>query len=55
MKNPIGKQIQFAGVFPAEDPKYTICVVADKQSLDIEPAVFQDVVNPLSQWLLKKK
>ncbi len=55
MKNPIGKQIQFAGLFPAEDPKYTICVVADKQSLDIEPAVFQDVVNPLSQWLLKKK
>ena len=55
MKNPIGKQIRFAGVFPAEDPKYTICVVADKQSLDIEPAVFQDVVNPLSQWLLKKK
>ena len=55
MKNPIGKQIQFAGVFPEEDPKYTICVVADKQSLDIEPAVFQDVVNPLSQWLLKKK
>ena len=55
MKNPIGKQIQFAGVFPAENPKYTICVVADKQSLNIEPAVFQDVVNPLSQWLLKKK
>lgn len=55
MKNPIGKQIQFAGVFPAEDPKYTICVVADKQSLDVEPSVFQDVVNPLSQWLLKRK
>ena len=54
MKNPIGKQIQFAGVFPAEDPKYTICVVADKQSLDIKPAVFQDVVNPLAQWLLKR-
>lgn len=54
MKNPIGKQIQFAGVFPAENPKYTICVVADKQSLDIEPAVFQDVVNPLAQWLLKR-
>ena len=55
MKNPIGKQIQFAGVFPAENPKYTLCVVADKQSLDIEPAVFRNVVNPLSQWLLKKK
>ena len=55
MKNPIGEQIQFAGVFPAENPKYTICVVADKQSLDIEPAAFQDVVNPLSQWLLKRK
>lgn len=54
MKNPIGKQIQFAGVFPAESPKYTICVVADKQSLDIEPSVFQDVVNPLAQWLLKR-
>ena len=55
MKNPIGKQIQFAGVFPADNPKYTICVVGDKQSLDIEPAAFQDVVNPLSQWLLKRK
>ena len=54
MKNPIGKQIQFAGVFPAENPKYTICVVADKQSLDIEPAAFQDVVNSLAQWLLKR-
>lgn len=54
MKNPIGKQIQFAGVFPADNPKYTICVVADKQSVDIEPAVFQDVVNPLAQWLLKR-
>lgn len=54
MRNPIGKQIQFAGVFPVQNPKYTICVVADKQSLDIEPAVFQDVVNPLAQWLLKR-
>ena len=54
MKNPIGKQIQFAGVFPAENPKYPICVVADKQSLDIEPAAFQDVVNSLAQWLLKR-
>lgn len=54
MKNPIGKQIQFAGVFPADNPKYTICVVGDKQSLDIEPAAFQDVVNPLAQWLLKR-
>lgn len=54
MRNPIGKQIQFAGVFPAENPKYTICVVGDKQSLDIEPAAFQDVVNPLAQWLLKR-
>lgn len=54
MKNPIGKQILFAGVFPAENPKYAICVVADKKSLDIEPAVFQDVVNPLAQWLLKR-
>ena len=54
MSKALGKQIQFAGVFPAENPKYTICVVADKQSLDVEPTIFQDVVNPLSQWLLKR-
>jgi hypothetical protein len=54
MSTALGKQVQFAGVFPAENPKYTICVVADKQSLDIEPAVFQDVVKPLAQWLLKR-
>ena len=50
---PIGKQIQFAGVFPVEHPRYTICVVADKYSLDIAPSSFQDVVNPLVKWLLK--
>ena len=51
---PIGKQIQFAGVFPVESPRYTICVVADKNSMDITPAVFQEVVNPLAKWLLKR-
>jgi hypothetical protein len=54
LKTPIGLELQFIGVFPAENPKYTICIVADKRSLDIEPSVFQDVVNPLSQWLLKR-
>ena len=54
LKTPIGRELQFIGVFPAENPKYTICIVADKKSLDIEPSVFQDVVNPLSQWLLKR-
>lgn len=51
--NPIGKQIQFAGLFPAENPQYTICIVADKQSIDVNPSAFQDVVNPLATWLLK--
>ena len=50
---PIGKQIQFACVFPAEAPRYTICIVADKLSMDVTPAVFKDVVNPLTKWLLK--
>ena len=54
LKTPIGLELQFIGVFPAENPKYTICIVADKKSLDIEPSVFQNVVNPLSQWLLKR-
>lgn len=52
---PVGKQIQFAGVFPTESPRYTICVVADKNSMDITPAAFQEVVNPLAKWLLKRK
>lgn len=51
---PIGKQVQFAGMFPVDNPRYTICVVADKQSLEVTPAIFQDVVNPLSKWLLKR-
>lgn len=51
----IGKQIEFAGCFPVEDPRYTICIVGDKLSNDATPALFQDVVNPLAKWLLKRK
>ena len=50
-ETPIGKQVQFAGTFPAENPRYTICVVADKHSLDVEPSILQDVVNPLVRFL----
>ena len=53
--NVIGKQIQFAGVFPADNPLYTICIVGDKYSIDASPALFQDVVDPLTKWLLKRK
>ena len=48
---PIGKQIQFAGFFPADNPLYTICIVGDIYSVDATPALFQDVVNPLAKWL----
>lgn len=51
----IGKQIEFAGCFPMEEPRYTICIVADKLSEDATPMLFQDVVNPLAKWLLKRK
>lgn len=51
--SPVGMQIQFAGVFPVDRPRYTICVVANKLSTDVTPAVLQDVVNPLTKWLLK--
>lgn len=51
---PVGRQIQFAGVFPACNPRYTICVVADKNSVDVTPAVFQEIVLPLTKWLLRK-
>ena len=50
-KPPVGKQVQFAGTFPAENPRYTICVVADKHSLDVEPSILQNVVNPLVKFL----
>ena len=33
-EQPIGKQIQFAGLFPVENPRYCICIVADNNSLD---------------------
>lgn len=52
---PVGIQIQFAGCFPIDNPRYTICIVADKHSLDVTSALFQDVVNPLTKWLLKRK
>ena len=52
---PIGKQLQFAGVFPTKKPRYTICVVAEKNSLDTTLAAFEDIVNPLVEWLLKKQ
>lgn len=52
-KVPVGKQIQFAGMFPVENPRYTICVVAEKHSTDVTPAMFQDIVNPLVKWLVK--
>lgn len=53
-KEPIGKQIQFSGMFPVDNPRYTICIVAEKHSLDVAPIVFQEVVNPLAMWLLSK-
>ena len=51
----IGKQIGFAGCFPVEEPRYTICIVGDKLSNDATPVLFKDVVNPLAAWLLKRK
>lgn len=52
--HPVGKQIQFAGLFPVENPQYCICIVAEKNSLDASPAELGDVVNPLVKWLLKR-
>jgi len=49
----VGTQIQFAGVFPAENPRYTICLVADKHSTDVTPSVFQSIVDSLVAWLLR--
>ena len=51
---PVGKQIQFAGLFPVENHRYCICIVADKNSLDASLAELGDVVNPLAKWLLKR-
>jgi len=51
---PLGKQIQFAGLFPVENPKYCICIVANKNSLDASSSDLEDVVNPLVKWLLKR-
>ena len=53
-EQPIGKQIQFAGLFPVENPRYSICIVADKNTQDASSADFEDVVNPLVKWLLKR-
>jgi hypothetical protein len=51
---PVGKQIQFAGLFPVENPRYCICVVANINSLDASPSDLGDVVNPLVKWILKR-
>jgi hypothetical protein len=53
-EQPIGKQIRFAGLFPIENPRYCICIVADNNSLDASPSDFEDAVNPLVKWLLKR-
>lgn len=50
----IGKQIAFAGCFPMDEPRYTICVVGDKYDADVAPSILQEVVNPLAKWLLKR-
>lgn len=50
----IGKQLQFAGTFPANNPRFTICVVADILSIDVKTSIFAEVVNPLTKQLLKK-
>ena len=49
---PVGNRIQFAFVFPTENPRYTICVVANKHSLDVTPAAFKEIVNPMVKWLI---
>ena len=51
---PVGRQLQFAGLFPLGNPKYSICIVADKNSLDASPAEFGEAINPLVKWLLKR-
>ena len=51
---PMGKQIQFAGLFPVDNPRDCICIVADKNSLDASPSDLGDVINPLAKWLLKR-
>lgn len=51
---PMRKQILFAGLFPVENPRYCICVIANKNSLDASPSDLGDVVNPLAKWLLKR-
>ena len=51
---PAGKQIQFAGLFPVENPQYCICIVSNKNSLDASSSDLGDVVNPLAKWLLKR-
>lgn len=50
---PVGTKIQFAGFFPADSPRYTIYVVADKLSTNVSTSVLKDIVNPLTKWLLK--
>ena len=51
---PMRKQILFAGLFPVENPRYCICVIANKNSLDASTSDLGDVVNPLAKWLLKR-
>ena len=53
-ERPIGVQLQFAGVFPVDNPRYTICVIAEKQSPTARLDLLQDLVNPLAKWLKKK-
>lgn len=53
--SPIGRQLQFAGLFPATAPRYTICIVANKISSDVQPDTLQYIVNPIVKHLLKRR
>lgn len=51
---PVGVQVMFAGFFPTNNPRYTICVEAEMESPEVTCEVLQDLINPLSDWLLRR-
>lgn len=50
----IGEDV-FVGCFPADKPKYAVCmVILRKHQLPASPAMVSDKVNELIDWLKKK-
>ena len=51
---PTYQQVIFAGYFPSDDPKYTICVSMDKEEYATFGKMISNTVNKIAEYLYKR-